>query len=127
MYDVSNCGSKFRKLTPVSLAWWHSYKWAAKLLFKVFAADFLAPYYHHLFPTQAFHVEKLSLSAASTYITYMRLAYPAFRAILVNAIRTPNLSSRQITLLQNLQDIFECYIPVVSKCVYVVLHYISVF
>ena len=57
MYDVSNCGKAFRKLTPVSLAWWHSYKWAAKLLFKVFAADFLAPYYHHLFPTQAFHVE----------------------------------------------------------------------
>ena len=118
MYDVSNCGKSFRELTPVSLAWWHSYKWTSKLLFKVFSADFFAPYYHHLFPTQAFHVDLLSLSAASTYTTYMRLAYPSFRSSLAAAIRTPALTFRQSTMLQNLQDIFECYIPVVSTCIY---------
>ena len=118
MYDASNCGKSFRKLTPISLAWWHSYKWASKLLFKVFSADFFAPYYHHLFPTQAFHVDKLSLSAASTYTTYLRLAYPTFRSSLAAAIRTPDINVRQKTMLQNLQDIFECYIPVVSKFVY---------
>ena len=118
MYDTSNCGKAFRKLTPVSLAWWHSYKWATKLLFKLFSADFFAPYYHHLFPTQAFHVDKLFLSAASTYITYMRLAYPTFRLSLADALRTRDINFRQMTMLQNLQDIFECYIPVVSKVVY---------
>ena len=114
MYDKSNMGLQFRKYTSLSLAWWHSYKWVAKQLFKVFSSDFFAPYYHHLFPTQAFHVDKLSLSGISTYMTYMRLAYPAFRTALKEALKTANLSFRQKTLLRNLQDIFECYIPVVS-------------
>ncbi len=115
MYDNSNSGLQFRKFTSLSLAWWHSYKWVSKQLFKVFSADFLAPYYHHLFPTQAFHVDKLSLNGVSTYTTYMRLAYPAFRNRLSESLKTPNMSFRQKTILRNLQDIFECYIPVVCN------------
>ena len=34
MYDNSNSGLPFRKYTSLSLAWWHSYKWASKQLFK---------------------------------------------------------------------------------------------
>lgn len=116
MYDVSNTGVPFRKFTSVSLAWWHSYKWASKLLFKVFSADFFAPYYHHLFPTQTFHIDKLSLSAVSTYTTYIRLAYPSFRKSLKDALAVPTLSFRQKTMLLNLKDICECYIPVVRLC-----------
>lgn len=113
MYDVSNTGVSFRKFTSVSLAWWHSYKWASKLLFKVFSADFFAPYYHHLFPTQSFHVDKLTLSGASTYLTYVRLAYASFKPILTAAMDTPDMTFRQRTMLQNLKDLCECYIPVV--------------
>jgi hypothetical protein len=115
MYDNSNSGLQLRKYASLSLAWWHSYKWVSKQLFKVFSSDFIAPYYHHLFPTQAFHVDKLSLSGVSTYTTYMRLAYPGFRSMLSEALKTTNLSFRQKTLLRNLQDMFECYIPVVHN------------
>ncbi len=45
----------------------------------------------------------------------MRLAYPAFRSVLTEALKTANMSFRQKTLLRNLQDIFECYIPVVHN------------
>ena len=118
MYDKSGSGTQFRKYTSLSLAWWHSYKWTAKQLFKVFSSDFFAPYYHHLFPTQSCHIDKLSLSAVSTYMTYMRLAYPMLKSVLMNALKEVNLSHRQKTILQNLQDIFECYIPVVYIRIY---------
>ena len=116
MYDASNAGWRFRTLTCLSLAWWHSYKWTSKILFKVFSADFFAPYYHHLFPNQMFNVDSLSCSAAATYSTYIRLAYPSLKPFLVAAMNAPNIDFRQKSMLSNMKDICECYIPVV--CMY---------
>lgn len=113
MYDVSNAGWQFRTLTCLSLAWWHSYKWTAKLLLKVFSADIFAPYFHHLYPNQAFNVESLSLSACATYMSYIRLAYPMIKPELMRVMATPNMDFRQKAMLRNVQDICECYIPVV--------------
>ena len=113
MYDTTNAGWHFRTLTSLSLAWWHSYKWTAKLLLKLFSADIFAPYIHHLFPNQGINVESISLSAATTYLSYIRLAYPLFKPALLLAMAAPNMDFRQRTMLRNIQDICECFIPVV--------------
>ena len=114
IYDRSSNGRKLGKYCGVSLAWWHSYKWATKKILQVFACDFFGPLFHHLFPTRKFTPGKSSLSSNATILTYVRLAYPMFKTQLENAIATPTLNNRQRTLLQNLTDLCDVFIPVVS-------------
>ena len=115
MYDRSNAGVILRKYTCVSFAWWHAYKWTSKMIMKIFAPDFIAPYFHHFHPESAYFYDKIRLSGHSTYLTYMRLAYPNIRAKLANALLIPTLTTRQRVLLTNMQDMFEFFIPTVCE------------
>ena len=113
MYDRTNAASELRKYTVCSLAWWHSYKWATKEIVKVFSSDFIAPWFHHLWPDREFSGAKISHPANSTYLSYIRLAYPEFRVQLEEALARPALTDRQRTLLTNLTDLCQFFIPVV--------------
>jgi hypothetical protein len=113
IYDRSSSGRKLGKYCGVSLAWWHNYKWATKKILQVFACDFFGPLFHHIFPSRKFTPGKSSLSSNATILTYVRLAYPMFRNQLANAIAMPTLNVRQKTLLQNLTDLCDFFIPVV--------------
>lgn len=114
MYDRSGGGAKLRKYMGVSLAWWHSYKWATAKIINVFARDFIAPFYHYLFPTNEFRNDKMSHSHATTLLSYIRLAYPLFKDQLqAQVIKKDTLNVKQATLLQNLSDLCEYFIPVV--------------
>ena len=117
MYDHSRCGVKLRKYMSVSLAWWHSYKWAVKRIVRVFSSDFIAPLFHHMFPDKQFHVEKISLPTMATYCTWIRLAYKDFREDLDMAMARDNLTTRQRILLTNLSDLCNVFIPVVIVCI----------
>lgn len=122
MYDRSNCGGKLRKYTSVSLAWWHNYKWATKQIFRVFSSDIMAPLFHHLFPDRKLHVDELSLPSMVTYFNYIRLAYPAFMSNLLNAISVQDLTPRQRTILINIRDLCEFFIPVVYIHIYTYIY-----
>jgi hypothetical protein len=116
MYEKTNAGASLRKYTFCSLAWWHSYKWTTQQAVKVFSSDFLAPWFHHLWPNREFSVSKISHPARTTYLSYIRLAYPKFREQLKNALDRAGLNQRQVALLTNLRDLCEFFIPVVSVC-----------
>ena len=113
MYDRTNCGAQLRKFMSVSLAWWHNYKWATKMICKIFSSDFFVPLYHHLFPDRQCNIAMWSHTGIVTFCNYIRLAYPAFREQLRQSL-TGQLSTRQRVLLTNLTDLCEFFIPVVS-------------
>ena len=113
MYDSSGCGIQFRMFSAVSLAWWHSYKWTTKQIVRVFQTDWIVPFYHHLFPDREFHLDKIQHTSLVTYCTYIRLAYPGFKAELQQALLKEHLTLRQRALLTNLSDLCECFLPVV--------------
>jgi hypothetical protein len=117
MYDKSDCGQHLRKYVSCSLAWWHNYKWAQHRLCTVFGNDFIAHFFHSMFPDSPFLSDKMSHPALSTLLSIMRLAYPQFRQNLVDAIANDDqqLSIRSRNLLQNLFDMFEVYLPIVSS------------
>ena len=113
MYDLSGCGKLFRRYTALSLAWWHNHKWATRQIVRVFGCDFIIPLFHHLFPDKGFILDKIKHSALTTYITYIRIAYPKFRKELSVALKRLGLNTHQKTILTNLQDMCEFFIPVV--------------
>ena len=113
IYDKSGNGRRLGRYCRVSLAWWHSYKWATKKILQVFACDFFAPLFHHLFPERKFNPGSSSLSANATLLSYVRLAYPHFKAALDNALKVTTLDIQQRTILQNMFDMCNCFIPVV--------------
>ena len=114
MYDASTCGRHLRKYVGVSLAWWHNYKWATARIFTVFAPDFIAPFYHSLFPDRSCDVNKMSHPAITTILSYMRIAYPSFRDALINAIESDDhMPPRSLDLLHNMYTMLEYFIPVV--------------
>jgi hypothetical protein len=114
MYEKSNAGARLRKYTFCSLAWWHSYKWATKEVVKVFSSDFLGPWFHSLWPDRDWDAAKISHPARTTYLSYIRLAYPHFKVLLNKGLAKEGLNQRQITLFTNLKDMCEFFIPVVS-------------
>jgi hypothetical protein len=113
MYDGSGCGVKFRKFAGVGLAWWHSYKWCTKYIMKVFANDFIVPFIHYMFPTRTVKLESMDHTNHVAYLTYIRLSYPRWKQELAEALAIPTLTVRQKTLLTNMQDLCEYFIPVV--------------
>ena len=113
MYDLSGCGKLLRRYTALSLAWWHNHKWATRQIVRVFGCDFIIPLFHHLFPDKGFILDKIKHSALTTYITYIRIAYPKFRKELSVALKRLGLNTHQKTILTNLQDMCEFFIPVV--------------
>lgn len=114
MYDQSDRAHNLRKYTGVSLAWWHSYKWATAKIMVVFGKDFIGPMFHQLFPTKEYAPTKMKLPAMTTYLSYIRLAYPSFRQQLLDLLGRGDLSVRQRTYLTNLRDLCEYFIPVVT-------------
>lgn len=121
MYDTSNAGRRLRRYMGVSLAWWHSFKWATKRIVVTFACDFIAPMFHSLFPTKEINPMKLSHTSACTLLSYIRLAYPSFRQPLEAALANPVLLPRQKEILQNLLYLCEFFIPVVISLLVVVI------
>lgn len=115
MYDRSGAAVQLRKYMGLSLAWWHSYKWATKKIMQVFGKDIIAPMFHHLFPDREYAPDKMKLPAMTTYLSYIRLAYPSFRDELAISLSRRDLTARQSHVLQNLSDLCEFFIPAVRE------------
>jgi hypothetical protein len=67
------------------------------------------------FPNTDFNPDRMSHTGITTYLTYIRLAYPGFQTKLRQAMARPGNNSRQQCLLQNLTDLCQYFIPVVHS------------
>jgi len=103
---------RLRRYMSVSLGWWHNYKWATKMIGRIFSSDFFVPYFHHLFPDRTFNINSMSHSALVTLCSYIRLAYPLFRQQLSQSLNG-HICARKRALLTNLRDLCQFFIPVV--------------
>lgn len=112
-YDRSDAGKHLRKFVGLSLAWWHNYKWASFRILYVFGSDFIAPFFHRLYPDQTFDIKKMSFPSVTTLLSYIRLSYPMFRSELIKQMENKTLSIRSKTLLDNLYSLCEYFIPTV--------------
>jgi hypothetical protein len=113
MYDRDGAAINLRRLTSLSLAWWHNYKWATGRIMVVFGNDFIGPMFHHLFPDRNYDTHKMSHTAKVTYLSYIRLAYARFKPKLDQALLRGDLTTKRRTILQNLSDMCTYFIPVV--------------
>ena len=113
LYDKSDAGQYLRKYCHVSLALWHNYKWATSKILYVFGRDFIAPYFHTLFPDRFINITNMSHSQTVTLLSYMRLSYPSFREELKNAVDNDTIRGRRKINIANMYCLFEYCIPVV--------------
>jgi hypothetical protein len=112
MYDLNDGGARARTRVVLTLGYWHTYKQANFLVYAAFAKSFMAGCFHTLFPNIPFWPKPRHLSTIITMLTYIRLAYPAFKERLADAL-TLEIGTAQTQHLINLQVLCEFYIPVV--------------
>ena len=103
-------GEDFRKSTFCYLGVWHVYKMASTCVWRMFAADFIAPLFHQFFPNTPFPWSP-RLVLSTRIFSLMRLAYPTFREQLDATINKEALTEIQKNHLLNLRSIFQWFIP----------------
>lgn len=100
----------FRKGTFCFLGAWHVQKMASTCVWRMAAADFIAPLFHEFFPNSPFPwAPRLVLS--TRIFSLIRLSYPTFRAELKAALAKEALSPIQRGHLKNLHALCEWFIP----------------
>lgn len=114
MYNSSGGGEQFRRYNSVNLAWWHTCKHATKVIWRTFAKDFLAPWWHSLYPGGQFHKVPGSYPMMQTHLLILHTSYPHFKDQLASLQTNPELGPHWRTHLQDLQFLFEFAIPTVS-------------
>ena len=115
----------------VCLGTWHPYKQANIVVWTTWVQRWIGPLYHEICPAGNVP-KKPKLIVASTFFTYMRLAYPKFRGQLEGALarHQNNQNDPEIyAALLDLHQLFEFFIPVVFdlSCVFAHLFTVTVF
>ena len=115
-YDRSGCGKLYRKYEAVFLGFWHTYKQLCLLFFKCFANTFIAPLFHHLYPSTEFFVKPKLLSSIVAMMSTIRLSYPLFKDYLDEVLedKVGKLDESSKILLLNLKSMVVFFIPAVS-------------
>jgi hypothetical protein len=113
VYDADGRCDEWRKKVCVVLGLWHPYKQANLVIWKRFGRSFLARMFHTLFPGKLFF-NKPKLRAIVGHFNVLRLAYKQIKKPLKEALAMSGLNKHQAGYLQNMQALFEFYIPVVS-------------
>jgi hypothetical protein len=113
MYDKTGVGARMRKYVFLNLGLWHTYKHISLLTWRKFGPSVLAGLWHNLWPDSIFF-KKPRLQSVTEIFTYLRLAYPSFKDQLQKAIDDDKTNLQSRICLQNIKDLCEYYIPVVS-------------
>lgn len=104
----------FRKSTFCFLGTWHVQKMASTCVWRMAAADFIAPLFHEFFPSSPFPWgPRLVLS--TRIFSLIRLSYPSFRTELNAALAKEALTNIQRRHLVNLRALCEWFIPKVPS------------
>lgn len=112
---ASNLQTSEQKLvTSLSLGLWHSYKVACERLWFIYLPFLIGPAYHSI-AAQTNVYGSPSLFEITHFFTRLRLAYPDVKASLAAALMDDKVSLNNKLMLQNIQDFFEFFLPVVSE------------
>jgi hypothetical protein len=118
-YDASGGGQIFRSQVSVHLAWWHSLKHAAHVVWSSFRQDVFGPLFHHLFPGGMFYEKPQSLPMILSHFHWIMMSYPDIRIALDSVIGMVELKANVKVAAQDLKFLCEFAIPVVLNCNYV--------
>jgi hypothetical protein len=89
-------------------------KIAFEKLFDVFLPFFWAPAIHCLAPNSPVFRKGMKLQKLIAFFLQVAHAYPSFKSKLALALSNQQLNQNQMNILQNLSDVFEFFLPVVS-------------
>jgi hypothetical protein len=118
-YDSSDGARKFRKQTANCLEFWHTFKMGYHLLYRNFADFVFAPLFHHICPGHTFYKKPSRLIQIQEACLSLQLAYrdPVVRAemaaLLAKHCDVGSVAAAQRTVLINLRDLIEYFLPVV--------------
>lgn len=119
---TGGCASKYLKVTAPILGFWHTFKMAHIIMYRMYAKAFLAPLFHHIIPGHEFYPQPGRLIQMQETFTNLRLAFDSdVRKQLKEAMADRRISECYRDLLQNLKDLLQFFIPTVSTqthCMY---------
>jgi len=118
MYDPSDGLKRFRKFNGVNLAWWHSFKYGANVIWKEFANEVWGPLWHFLYPAHSFFKKTGKLSATLVHMLYVHMAYPSIEAQLDKLLEDDRISTAAMVMAQDLSFLMKVAIPVVDNMNY---------
>lgn len=115
LFDPSKCMENMHKWFACFLPWWHSYKFASNQIWKRHE-QFTRPWQQHLFPgNKWFKTPTTHTGTVGAYL-FFRKAWPKVRRLWTfhnnKAVEAKNEVG--IVSMQNLRDMMEYFIPVVS-------------
>jgi hypothetical protein len=113
LYNPQNQLEFFRTNFAVVLGWWHPYKVASESLFFSFLPTFLGRAWHSLYPSQKIS-STTDLSLLEDFFGILSCAYPTFRANLLHLSARADANDYYFQDIQNLRDLFEFFLPIVS-------------
>jgi len=93
-----------------ALGLWHPYKVACEVLYRMYARSVFAPLIHAIDAMSCIY-RKPKLMRIATLMTQVRLAYPAFRDVLLDALNRSDVAGPDRVHLRNIRDLFEYFIP----------------
>ena len=105
-----------RQWFSVQLGIWHTYKQANAVVWSHWSSTIFAPLSYDLVGNANFK-QKPRLKTIATFLTYVRLAYPAFKANLDSALKKMKRRGDNRVAMSHLRDLkklVEFFIPVVS-------------
>jgi len=114
LYNPANDLAFYRTNFAVVLGTWHPYKVANESLFFAFLPSFLGRAYHAIFP-QMKVVGNPQLVHLENFVNILSCAYPTFRPNLIDLVRRTAPNSPFLSVVQNLYDLFEVFLPIVSS------------
>ena len=94
----------------VLLGNWHLMKMVNICIWRLYAADFIAPLFHMLFPNAKFPWSPRMI-LVSRIFSLIRLTYPSWRAELETALQKEGLDATQKAHMMNLRDLCQWWIP----------------
>lgn len=94
-------------------------KHAAMQVWKEFANDFLAPWWHSMYPGGQFHVKPSSFPSVQAHLLILHRSYPSFQEQL-SKLLSEDLAASMKNYVRDLEFLFEYAIPTVllSPCKY---------
>ena len=114
MYDRSQA-EDFRNRTAVLLGNWHPLRMLMILIWRRFGHIFWGPLQHFVFPGSKFWKSNVKTDRLHALFTYVRLAYATARDEFSELMdeESSQLSAALRSVVTNLYDLFEFYIPLV--------------
>ena len=115
MYDETDGGNLMRRHCSVNLAWWHSYKHTAFMVWEHFGAEFFAKLHFILYPARTYYKKTFNFPATIAQFQMIMLAYGPLQENLNKTIEENRLTPEKMLQVKELHFLLEYAIPTVPS------------